>query len=201
MFLHIGEDEAYLAPGDTVASRIDKGLAEIIESARPVATNLNVTINNLNKVLTQFDGIGDSLKAVLGNVSKVTTSLTDVVKKNESNMHRTAADIGRLIIGLNNRVEQLEPLLTNTNELVQDDLRNTLKEMNGMITQLNALAGGLERGEGTLGKILKSDTLHDSLNQVLIDLDKVLVHFNEYPKDFLKPLGRKHNKLEGLSEE
>jgi hypothetical protein len=40
--------------------------------------------------------------------------------------------------------------------------------------------------------------LYNNLNQLLFDLDKLTLHFNQYPKDFLKPLGRKSKKMKGL---
>ena len=55
--------------------------------------------------------------------------------------------------------------------------------------------------EGTVGKMLSNDSVYNSLNKLLVDLDKLAIHFNEYPKDFMAPLGRKKKKLKGVPQE
>ena len=95
----------------------------------------------------------------------------------------------------------LEPILAKSNGFL-DSLNNlnfneTLSSVNQLLGQMTELLLEIDNGEGTLGKLANNDSLYNNLNQLLIDLDKLSIHFNQYPRDFMKPLGRKHNKLEG----
>ena len=64
--------------------------------------------------------------------------------------------------------------------------------------ELKYTISAVNQGQGTMGKLIVNDSLYSNLNQLLLDLDKLTLHFNQYPKDFLKPLGRASKKMKGL---
>jgi phospholipid/cholesterol/gamma-HCH transport system substrate-binding protein len=47
------------------------------------------------------------------------------------------------------------------------------------MTQLNS-------GEGSMGKLLYSDTLYAQLQNLVVDLDSLIVDLNENPKDYVR---------------
>ncbi|MDE0472307.1 MAG: hypothetical protein OXH57_10240 [Ekhidna sp.] len=109
------------------------------------------------------------------------------------------------MISFKERSEQLEGLLTSSKSLV-DSLQSipideTLLKLNESLEQANGLIFAIQSDSGTIGKLLNDDSLYGSLNKVLIDLDALIIHFRNYPKDFMKPLGRKHKKLKGVPSE
>ena len=59
---------------------------------------------------------------------------------------------------------------------------------------------GINEGQGTLGQLMVNDSLYNNINQLMYDLDNLIIHFNNYPKDFLKPLGRKNSKMKGIKQ-
>ncbi len=198
IILFAGDLSKPMNSGDTITSRVDKGLEEILESARPVANNLNIVMNKLDALLEEFQGIGDQLKHT---VSKVDTTLM-IVDATLNATKGTMDESTILIQNINDRVDQLEPLLAGADTLVgslNTEAVGTLEEIQRLTAQLSALVEGLNAGEGTVGKFLKDDSLYNSLNILLVDMDSLVNHFNNYPKDFLKPLGRKNKKLKGVS--
>ncbi len=198
IILFAGDLSKPMNSGDTITSRVDKGLEEILESARPVANNLNIVMNKLDALLEEFQGIGDQLKQT---VSKVDTTLMIV----NGTLYATTGTMDEskiLIQNINDRIDQLEPLLAGADTLVSSlnsEAVSTLEEIQRLTSQLSTLVEGLNAGEGTVGKFLKDDSLYNSLNILLVDMDSLVNHFNNYPKDFLKPLGRKNKKLKGVS--
>lgn len=183
-----------VAPGDTLQSQIDKGLEEILESAQPLAQNLNITINRLNDLIAEFDGFGEQLKGTLDSTMMI-------LERNEGKVALLLSNANRLILSLNQRVDELEPILNNTNELVAaidpEEVKQILANVEGLTSELEEIVTGINAGEGTVGKVLKSDSLYLDLRKTVQDLDTLLIHFDQYPRDFLKPLGRKHEKLKG----
>ena len=183
-----------VVPGDTLQSQIDKGLEEILESAQPLAQNLNITINRLNDLIAEFDGFGEQLKGTLDSTMMI-------LERNEGKVALLLSNANRLILSLNQRVDELEPILNNTNELVAaidpEEVKQILANVEGLTSELEEIVTGINAGEGTVGKVLKSDSLYQDLRKTVQDLDTLLIHFDQYPRDFLKPLGRKHEKLKG----
>lgn len=200
--LRIGEVSTPKMIGDTITSTIDKGLAEIIESAQPVANNLNITINKLNKILGEFEGIGGSVKQSLANLDSTMITINALLIANQGKVNELIGNTNILVESINSRVAQLEPILAKTavvmDSLDAADIGQAIAEIQELMATTNNLVKNISAGEGTIGKLVTSDSLHNNLTKTLYDLDQLLIHFNNYPKDFLKPLGRKNSKLKGV---
>lgn len=189
-----------VSPGDTLQSQIDKGLEEILDSAQPLAQNLNITINRLNDLIAEFEGFGDDLRSKLDSTMMI---ITGIAERNEGEISNLVNNTNALILSLKDRVDELEPILNGTNELVNsidpEEVKKTISNIEMLTSDLQEIVDGINKGEGTVGKIMKSDSLYQDLRKTVQDLDKLLIHFDQYPKDFLKPLGRKHEKLKGAN--
>lgn len=187
-----------LAAGDTLQSQIDKGLEEILETAQPVAQNLNITINRLNALLEEFDGFGNQLRGTLDSTMMI---ISQIAARNEGKVSNLLTHTNELILSLNATVKELKPILESTDKLVQsadpEEVKKILANLEGMTNELHEIVAGINNGEGSIGKMVKSDSLYLDIQKTIQDLDKLLIHFDQYPKDFLKPLGRKHEKLKG----
>ncbi len=199
--LRIATVSGPLEPGDTLISIIDKGLEEIIDSAQPVANNLNIAINRLNDLLAEFAGIGEQLQGRLRSLDTTLVTVNAMLLDNQSNINEILAKTNTTMTNVNERVSQLGSLLTKANTAMDSvdvaAIGNILEEVEGLTSQLNEMTAKINNGEGSIGKMMTNDSLYNNLNQTLVDLDKLLIHFDQYPKDFLKPLGRKHKKLKG----
>ena len=57
--------------------------------------------------------------------------------------------------------------------------------MDATVYSLKKIVQGLERGEGTAGKLIKNDSLYLGLNKTLVDLDKLLLDFRLQPKRYI----------------
>lgn len=189
------------APGDTIISRIDKGLEEIIESAQPVANNLNLTINRLNDLLAEFQGLGTELQSTVKTLDTTLSTFNKLMVNNQDEISGILSSTNSVMSNVNERVIQLEDIMTKTGAVLDSvdasSIANTLKELEVLTTQVAELTKKINNGEGTIGKFMTDDSLYNNLNQLLMDLDTLVVHFDQYPKDFLAPLGRKHKKLKG----
>lgn len=188
-------------PGDTIISRIDKGLEEIIESAQPVANNLNLTINRLNELLAEFQGLGTELQTTVKTLDTTLTTVNRLMVHNQSAISGILRNTNLVMTNVNQRVLELEGIMTKTGAVLDSvdaaSIANTLKEMEMLTSQVADLTQKINEGEGTIGKLMTDDSLYANLNKLLMDLDTLVVHFDQYPKDFLAPLGRKHKKLKG----
>ena len=136
---------------------------------------LKYSIGKITGEIAAFDagGVSDSLKVVMASFKEKGEGLDEVLKSSKSLMDSLQnLPIRKAIVSLTNTLEQ-------TTELLE----------------------AMQSSDGNIGKLMKDDSLYNSLNKLLVDLDKLAIHFNEYPKDFMKPLGRKHKKLKGVPQE
>ncbi len=196
---------AYFAPGDTLIAKVDEGLSEILESAKPITDNLQITIRRINEILLGMEGFGDTINITVGNVNKMVVEVTSALKRNNQRIDSIFVATNRLTTQLRQDMLPLGATMKNM-EAVSDSLKNselkaTIANSNALLQNVNRTLDSLTNSNGTLGKLMSEDSLYQNLNRAMIDLDKLLIHFNNYPKDFMAPLGRKNKKLEGLKGE
>ena len=198
--LDIGESVDRLEVGDTLKSEIDGG---ILSEFEPVADNLNSTITKINDLLDQLNstdlqGAVEELKYAIRDMRRTVTQL-------KPELNEAINEYTNLASSLNARVEEIQPILQKTDVLM--DSLNALQvnalvgNLNETLTSINTILANLQSETGTVGKLMNNDSVYNNLNKLLVDLDKLIIHFDNYPKDFMKPLGRKNKKLRGVSQE
>ncbi len=191
-----------LVPGDTLIAFVDRGLAEYLDNVTPITNNLEITISRINAILLGLQGSGEKINQTISELNITLTQVNSIIENNRQEWSRTLTASRQLIENVNDKVTKLDPILTKSAGVLDSlnnlEINQTLTAVNSMLAQLTELLLEIDNGQGTLGQLANNDSLYNNLNQLLIDLDKLTIHFNQYPKDFLKPLGRKHNKLEGL---
>ncbi len=198
ILLDVGQSGTRLLPGDTLNSEI---AGDLFEQFEPVADNLNSTITKINTLLDQMNetdlkGVVDTLKYSIGSITR---------KINRIDVKPLVDNLESVTLSFNDRSKQLDTLLQSSNVLM-DSLKsieyNTLvQNLNTTIEGINDLMANLQSEKGTIGKLMTNDSIYNNLNKLLVDLDELAIHFNNYPRDFMKPLGRKNKKLKGVSQE
>ena len=194
--LNVGESLDQASPGDTLASDMDGGIMSQFE---PVADNLNTTITKLNALLdelnsTDISGTVDTLKYSIGTITN---------KVNRLNVEQPIKNVNELLMSFKDRSDQLEGILESSQILIDSlntlPLSVTVNKLHESLDKVNSLLSSVQSEDGTIGKMLNNDSIYNNLNKLLVDIDELIIHFNNYPKDFMRPLGRKHKKLKGVS--
>lgn len=163
------------------------------ERAIPVIANADSLLVSFREISTKFDNTGTYLNTLLKTsnetVSNINGSVNGIVADNRANVAQISANMKILSADLMETEKQLRPLLTKFNT-VADSLQalrigKTLREVDLAVVSLKKIVQGLERGEGTAGKLIKNDSLYLGLNKTLVDLDKLLLDFRLQPKRYI----------------
>ncbi|MFT6868097.1 MAG: phospholipid/cholesterol/gamma-HCH transport system substrate-binding protein [Cyclobacteriaceae bacterium] len=204
IILTVGDLNQPIVPGDTLEAIVDRGIGEIIDSAAPIANTLNTTITRVNEILIGLKGSGEKINATIGELQIMTENINAMIGANRKSVNQIIASTNYLLENLNDKVDMLTPLMEKS-ETVLDSLgsiniNRTLAGVDTVLFNLNETLLYFKESQGTIGKLMNEDSVYNNLNKLLVDLDKLTIHFDQYPKDFMKPLGRKHKKLEATSE-
>jgi phospholipid/cholesterol/gamma-HCH transport system substrate-binding protein len=194
-----------LEPGSQLIAKVDKGLSEMLESAKPITDNIQVTIRLINEILLGMQGSGEKFNSAVGNMDTVLMDIRYVLEQNDNKVEQAISKIDTIITDLGKAIKPLEATMQNL-EVFSDSLKSTefkatVASTNQLLQNINQTLDSLKNENGTIGRLMTDDSLYNTLNKTLLDLDKLIIHFNNYPKDFMGPLGRKHKKLEGLKED
>ena len=197
----VGDITRPINPGDTLRARSDPGLTQmLVESTQPITDNLPATIANLNGLLEDLQGTGDTLKIALASFARTSDRLNLLMATNQDNIAATIENFKKSSASLNESIKGLKPLLSKLNILADSlnnvDLAQTLDKINLLIDQTTKSTEALGNRESTLGKLLYEDSLYNNLNNTLLDLDTLLNNINSNPKHFFAPLGKSSKKIE-----
>ena len=196
--LNVGRAQEQAQPGDTLASDMDKGMQDEIGI---VTDNLNTTIIKINTLLDSLNQT--DVKGTVGAVKETVETVNQ--KIGELDIRQSLENVDELIISFKSRSDQLEGVIESSQTLMDSlnrlPVSESLAKLNESMEHINKLLEAVQSDEGTVGKLLNNDSIYNNLNKLLVDMDELIIHFNTYPKDFMKPLGRKHKKLKGISQE
>jgi phospholipid/cholesterol/gamma-HCH transport system substrate-binding protein len=199
--LNIGDINNPLEPGDTVIAQVNPTLNELLKSsALPVADNLQVTIRRINTILEEFSEHSESMINTIKNVEGITYKTNIMLGENRVAVKETITEFKELTGKLNHRMDDLGVLMSKYSDLADSlkaiDFKKTLEEANTLLATMNETLLLMQDENGTIGRMLKDDSVYVSLNNALLDLDLLLIHMNENPKHFFKPLGKNRKKIE-----
>ncbi|MEY4525021.1 MAG: hypothetical protein RIR57_391 [Bacteroidota bacterium] len=188
------EGKGNLAEDSFLKGETEVGVTALLkERAIPVIANADSLLVSFRQISNKFDHTGTYLNTLLKTsnetVSNINGSVNGIVADNKANIAQISSNMKTLSTDLIETEKQLRPLLTKFNT-VADSLNalkigKTLKEVDATVVSLKKIVQGLERGEGTAGKLIKNDSLYLGLNKTIVDLDKLLLDFRLQPKRYI----------------
>jgi phospholipid/cholesterol/gamma-HCH transport system substrate-binding protein len=122
----------------------------------------------------------DQLLRDLGNISsdvmKVTSSLENVIsgEEGEANLKAIMTNTRELMENLNNIVKQNDEKVT----VMISNFSNASKEMERAFTALNEIVDKINRGEGTIGQLVKDEGVFDNLDKTIASLREIAEKIN-----------------------
>lgn len=201
IILDVGDLSQPIAPGDTIAAKVDPTLNELLKkSALPVADILQITIQRINTLLEEFSNNTEALKNIAINLEGITHKTNMMLSENRNSINKTIEGMATVTQKLSMRLDELGVVMSKYGSLADTlksiNLNETLAQTNLLLKNLNKTVALLQTDTGTLGRLMNDDSLYINLNKTLIDLDELLIHMNENPKHFFAPLGKKRKKIE-----
>lgn len=176
--LHDG-DEIHIIVNETTPGDLMEEVKEIADSIREVAKQLAASIGT--------EQGGQNIKAILQNVADATDALNKTIRENREVIRETLINV-RNITG--NANPEIQKILENVRVVTQDvrelmaaadrspqgqkgELRDTIehvnqssKELQSALEHIDNVAGRIDRGEGTIGKLTKDEQLVNEVQGV-----------------------------------
>ena len=161
-----------------------EGLVSSIDSIVQVlheVLNANVKQN----LITSFENI----KNTLNSLQHAASGLDNLMTTEKSKVGVILSKAESLAANLEKNNGKITNILTNfstlSDSLAKSNIKTTIEHANLAITQVNSLLDGINSGKGTMGKVLKNDSIYNNLNRASNDLDLLLVDLKEHPKRYV----------------
>ncbi|MBB6001921.1 MlaD family protein [Arcicella rosea] len=184
----------FIAEGGNLIASSETGVTDLLkEKALPLIQNLDSLTKSLRVVAKSFENTGIVVNGFVKNsdrsVGVLTSSLNATINENRNNLAGISANMKSLSSNLIETEKSLKPLIGKFNTMA--DSLNALKISEAVATTQKSLEGlqrimlGIEKGQGSMGKLLKDDSLYTNLNRSVADLDKLLIDFRLAPKRYV----------------
>ncbi len=208
--LILGSNTLLAEDRDTLQTSISLGLAESvkqeIEPLKQKTTQLFASVDslmtNIRKVLSseQTEDLGEifsSLKNTMNNLERTSSELNGALSSNKGKLSAIFSNVESISANLKNNNEALTHAIQNvsliTDSLAKLNLTTTLSKVNNALAGVNEITNEINAGHGSLGKLIKTDSLHTEVMSASHSLDLLLNDMRVNPKRYLSfsVIGRK----------
>jgi phospholipid/cholesterol/gamma-HCH transport system substrate-binding protein len=178
-------DYRKLKNGDEITHVIEfTEAADVLDEVKQIADRVKAVAEQLANSIGSQQG-GQNMAAILKNLADATGAMNDTIRENRAYVNETlrnvagitqngAPEIAGILANIREITEQLRELTAATQAGKQpgelretvDNLRAASKSLDSALSHADVVAGRLDRGEGTLGRLSKDETLINEVQGV-----------------------------------
>lgn len=177
------------AEGDTVPVGPAETDVQAIENrVDSIGKTVQTMVNAMNTQLVQAGGIRDIRRTMANaatlseNASRLSLQLSGVVAEQNKNLSATMASLRRATSALDSAA--IDSTLKNLRHS-SESLSRIAANLDTTSRRANALVGGIERGEGNIGKLMRDSLLYGDLRRLVSQADSVLADLKANPKKYI----------------
>ena len=190
--IDLGTSEQLISDGGTLAPTSEAGLIDgLASSVTPLICKVVSTLDSLQTTITNVNALlSESNRASLGNtlahIEYTMSNLKSLVKTlngNSSEINQfmdNISDFSSKLVGL---TEKIDTSLTGVDKLVgtlnEADIDETVKSFRSLLENIND-------PDGSIGKLFVDDSVYNSVDSLLTDVDKLVKKISENPKKYFK---------------
>lgn len=213
----LGSDSVKFAqPGDTLIGDTQLSLTDAVgQQIDPLKAKAEAMLANVDSVLTSLqhllneEAVSDidssftSIRRVLEALSKTAQRLDQLVAVESVTLTATLRNMEKVSGTLAENSDELDRTFNNLDtlsaELAHGRLKKILDELALTSAELRKITTGINNGEGTMGKLMRNDSLYTNLNDASRELDLLLEDLRLNPNRYFSVFGKK-DKLPKLSD-
>ena len=185
-----GPSPVSYSPGDTVpVGPADTDIQAIMNRVDSIGATVQLMTKAINADLVASGGIKD-MRKTLANAAELSQAATrlsiqlnSIAAEQNRNLTATMTSFRRAASALDSA--KIDSTMTNF-RTSSASLTRIAANLDSTSQHANALIAGLERGNGTAGKLLRDSLLYNDLRNVVTHVDSVLADFKANPKKYIK---------------
>ncbi len=186
--LQLAEGTEAYEGSETIPTKVDMGITkEFTEGAKPIMAKVDSALFKFNRIIDEKTDT--AIQNILANLESTSSSLKVLVKNADPKLQATLGSIADLTASLAQTEKKLKPILEKMNgvadSLQKAKIAQTVGNANKAIAELHQVIAKINKGEGSLGKLVNSDSLHTNLNKTVNDLDKLFIDMQANPKRYV----------------
>lgn len=184
----VADDAPLAKSGGFLKGEIKPSFSDVLdERLSPLQDKIESLVINTDSVMNKFNNVFNAetqknlqasvvkFNSTLGNLESITASLDKFLKTNEGQLGTSVQNIDTLTANLAKVSKTLS----------EAGLGETVADMQKSIQNLNELLQGINKGEGSLGKLAKDEALYQNLEKTSKQMELLLQDFRLNPKRYV----------------
>ena len=189
-----GDSPKHIKAGAMLEGRIKPDmLGSLADKGTELMSGLNETVEGVNQLIS---GNSQNITDLVANLESMSKSIDGILTASAPDINKAVDDLSKFATTLSENTERVESMLQNldtfTGDLAEADVVNKLTTT---VASLNEVLAAIERGEGSVGKLLTDEELYNSLTTADDNLGLLLEDLKANPMRYV------HFSLFGQSEE
>ena len=201
--LILGNSSVYAESGDTLVADIQLGLSDEINKqlgpirnkAERLLASLDTTVSLLqgflgNENQDQFRSSFQSFRGTFNSLERSAKDIEGMIGENRKRVGQIMINLESISTNLENNNEQITSILQNfdqiSDSIAKADIASTMKKLNEASRHTEEILGKINRGEGSLGKLVNDDKLYDNLEDASNSLNRLLLDIKYNPGKYVK---------------
>ena len=190
--LDLGQSGQDAQDGDVLESGFEPGLLDGLgASIQPLMAKVGNTLDSLSVLVSGVNGILtesnvrniertlSSLHSTMANVR----SITAVIDGKSSELDAFVTNLAAFSGKFEGIAEKIDSTMTGVNSVVGQLDESDLK---GLVTSFKSLVENINDPDGSINKLMKNDSVYNSVDSLLNDVNILVKKIQENPKKYLK---------------
>jgi phospholipid/cholesterol/gamma-HCH transport system substrate-binding protein len=193
--INFGNSSEIAKNGSSLIGINEKGILDgLSENMGPLADNSTELIGNVNTLFDRNEKENlyitiYQLNMTLASMQKMMESMNMMVMNNQRSIQGTLSNVDKITGAMAQKQNDIQLIISNTRELTQQmkqaDISKSLNQLNKNMDELSILMNDVNKGKGSLGKLMKDEELYNKLNATANSADLLLKDMKDNPKRYV----------------
>jgi phospholipid/cholesterol/gamma-HCH transport system substrate-binding protein len=186
-----GLSNRMLRNGDTLSGSYEADLTELTSTLAPISSNV---LGILERVNTTFDDkTRNNIQGIISDLNQTSAELEGIIQAQGKHLDYAMGNFGTFSANMSEFAENVDSMAMSqranidtsmtTIRMVAYNLQQASENLKATTLSLNVVLSKIEKGQGTLGKLVQEEKLYN-------DIDSLTFNLNELVKDLQKNPGR-----------
>ncbi|RYE54495.1 MAG: MCE family protein [Sphingobacteriales bacterium] len=196
--MDLGTGSVYAKDGDTLNANVEKNL---MESVQPVQKKAELIIAKMDSILTSVNSIlnpnfqknvdrsFNSIAGTLASLENTSKKVDNLVGSEGQRISAIFANLENITGNLKNNNQKINEILQNINNVTDKvaalNFQQTFDNANKAVADLQLSINKINRGEGSLGKLIHDEALYNNLSNASKNLDNLMIDLKANPKRYV----------------